>query len=113
MLLAQLLFVIGRHQRLTEALDDLRLWLANRVANIIFVGLDRLPALQFHLTAEKTGERRPLAALRVRAVARGTALRLEKLLTRDDRRFLIRATRQPLVKIIWLHHDDPARHARM
>src|SRR5436305_10538766 len=44
MLFGQLLLEIGRHQRLTEAFDNLRLRAANRVAYVVLIRLDSLAA---------------------------------------------------------------------
>src|SRR5436305_1609354 len=44
MLFRQLLLEIGRHQRLTEAFDNLRLRAANRVAYVVLIRLDSLAA---------------------------------------------------------------------
>src|SRR5215213_10443050 len=68
-LLAQLLLVVSGHQRLAEALDDLRLRVADRVAYVALVGLDRLAAFESDRAPVDADERRPLASLAVLAVA--------------------------------------------
>src|SRR5205085_6795493 len=113
MLFAQLLLVIGRHQWLTEAFNDLRLRVANGVAYVVFVRRDRLPAFKFHTATEHSHERRTFAALAVCAVTRDASLLLKNLLPGCDRRLLTFASSEPVIEFRRVHSYDPAAHARM